>query len=254
MNPQSSQTSRAWSVEASRLYLEQLARTVYTHEALNNAFFELWTGRRLELSQVSVFVRNYGQFNRSFPEVLATVLAATDNIAARTEYAKTLYSEMGYGNYDKVHSVLFDAWAESLAEQFGDRKAFVWSNLIERQQALPQTRSLIDGQIRLYAQDGATASGAQLALEWQAYTMQCQLYEGARRYMGLWPRKDEFHEACEFFYAHIGAAEKEHKNESLNAAVEFDVDEASRARLVAGFNEQNHLFAQFWGAIGKAMN
>ncbi len=250
---QGTQVSRAWSVEDSRQYLEQLARTVYKHEALNNSFYEVWMSRRLELPQVAVFVRNYGEFNRAFPEVLATVLASTKNIAARTEYAKTLFSEMGYGDFDKVHSVLFDAWAESLAEQFGDRQKLVWANLIAEQDALPQTFALIEGQKKLYAQDGATASGAQLALEWQAYTMETQLYEGARKYMGMWPTKDDFHESCEFFYAHIGAVEKEHKHESLTAALEFDVDEASRARLLAGFNEQNRLFAEFWGAIGKTI-
>ncbi len=251
---QSIEVSRAWSVDESRKCLEELAVTVYKHAALNNSFYELWTSRRLELQQVAVFVRNYGEFNRAFPEVLATVLACTKNIAARTEYAKTLYSEMGNGQYDKVHSVLFDAWAQSLAEQFGDRQKLVWANLSAEFDALPQTYALIEGQKRIYAMDGATAAGAQLAQEWQAYTMETQLYEGARKYMGMWPTKDEFHEAAEFFYAHIGAAEKEHKLESLHAALEFDVDEASRARLVQGFNEQCRMFAEFWTAIGKAIH
>jgi pyrroloquinoline quinone (PQQ) biosynthesis protein C len=151
MNPQGIATERAWSVEESRRYLEQLALTVYKHEALNNGFYEIWMSRRLELPQVAVFVRNYGEINRAFPGVLGMVLAATENIAARTEYASTLYSEMGNGVYEKVHSVLFDAFAQSLAEQFGDRKRLEWSNLIAEMDALPQTHALIEGWKRIYA-------------------------------------------------------------------------------------------------------
>jgi len=247
-------SSRKWSEEESLNFLKELALSVYSHEALNNAFFDIWMSRRLSIDNVAVFARNYGEFNRSFPEVLSIMVSSTQNIAARTEYAKTLYSEMGYGDFSKVHSNLFDDFIASLGEQFGQRRKLLWPTLAQELPLLPSTTDLIEGQKRLYGGDEATGSGAQLALEWQAYTMQCQLYEGSRNYMGLWPSKDAFHESCEFFYAHIGAVEKEHKEESISAAVQFDVDEQSRERLIAGFNEQNRLFANFWNGIAAAFN
>src|SRR3546814_2346498 len=106
--------------------------------------------------------------------------------------------------------------------------------------------TLFRSEKRLYGSDNATGSGAQLALEWQAYTMLRKMYDGACQYKGLWELEDEFHEACEYFYAHIGAAEKEHKIESLNGAKQFDLDELSRQRIESGFQEHLELFGQFW--------
>src|SRR3546814_15357422 len=61
--------------------------------------------RSLKPSQIAIFARNYGEFNRSFPEVLSVMISSTRDIEARTEYAKTLFSEMGYGRADKAHSI-----------------------------------------------------------------------------------------------------------------------------------------------------
>src|SRR3546814_18857796 len=90
--------------------LESLAKTVYTSAALNNDFYDLWTSQPLKPSQIAIFARNYGEFNRSFPEVLSVMISSTRDIEARTEYAKTLFSEMGYGRADRAHSILFVHW------------------------------------------------------------------------------------------------------------------------------------------------
>jgi uncharacterized protein len=57
--------------------------------------------------------------------------------------------------------------------------------------------------------------------------MLLKLYEGSRTYAPLWSDPEEFHEACEYFYIHIGEAEKEHKIQSLVSTgqyVHFDED------------------------------
>jgi hypothetical protein len=37
------------------------------------------------------------------------------------------------------------------------------------------------------------------------------LYEGSRQYIDVFETLDEFHEYCEYFYVHIGEAEKDHR-------------------------------------------
>jgi pyrroloquinoline quinone (PQQ) biosynthesis protein C len=111
--------------------LELLARNVYASGALNNDFYDLWTRERLNAHQIAVFARNYGEFNRSFPEVLAVMISSTRDIHAQAEYAKTLYSEMGYGNPEKVHSVLFDAWLVELGERLGDKASLEWEHVAQ---------------------------------------------------------------------------------------------------------------------------
>jgi hypothetical protein len=118
---------------------------------------------------------------------------------------------------------------------------------------LPETSELVEGEKRLYGSDNATGSGAQLALEWQAYTMLRKMYDGASQYKELWDSEDQFHEACEYYYAHIGAAEKEHKLESLNGAKQFHVDAESLMRIRNGFTEHLRLFGNFWNAIAREM-
>ncbi|HEY1997066.1 iron-containing redox enzyme family protein [Paraburkholderia sp.] len=233
--------------------LEGLAQNVYASGALNNDFYELWTSRHLSVRQIAVFARNYGEFNRAFPEVLAVMISSTRDIHAQAEYAKTLYSEMGYGNPDKVHSVLFDAWLAELGERLGDRTSLEWTRLACELPVLPETKALIEGEKRLYGVDNATGAGAQLALEWQAYTMLRKLYDGAALYKSLWQAEDAFHESCEYFYAHIGATEKEHKVESLKAARQFAIDDESFERVQQGFYEHLGLFESFWNAVARAM-
>jgi pyrroloquinoline quinone (PQQ) biosynthesis protein C len=233
--------------------IEELAHTVYRSGALNNRFYDLWASRPLQPRQIAVFARNYGEFNRSFPEVLSVMISNTRNIEARTEYAKTLYSEMGYGKIDKVHSVLFDAWLLELGKKLGDPETLTWENIEKDYPVLPETRALVEGEKEMYASDNATGSGAQLALEWQAYTMLRRMYDGAMQYKNLWDNEDEFHEACEYFYAHIGATEKEHKIESLNGARQFHTGPESRQRIEEGFTRHLQLFENFWNAIADEM-
>jgi hypothetical protein len=110
---------------------------------------------------------------------------------------------------------------------------------------------LIEGEQELY-RDARRSLGAQLALEWQAYTMLRKLYEGATNYRSLWPDPDEFHEACEYFYAHIGAAEKDHKDESLNAVKRYAVSEESVSDIVEGYDRHLELISDFWHGLYTA--
>lgn len=233
--------------------LESLLLEIGTTPALENPFYRDWMSRQFTLPELRIFARNYGAWVKAFPDALAFLLAATDDLEAKTEYAKTLYSEMGYGNSSKVHSVLLNTFCGELARQMGQENELDAEVLAKTTDLLPSTTALIEGERALY-QDHQVSFGAQLALEWQAYTMLRKLYDGARNYMSLWADPDKFHEACEYFYAHIGATEKEHKEESLSAVKRYAVDEESVARMAEGYNRHLELIADFWRGMHGEIN
>ena len=232
--------------------LEQLLQAITNHPALENAFYREWMSRGMSIEELEVFARNYGAWVKSFPDALAILIVTTSNLDAKGEYVKTLYSEMGYGHTNKAHSVLLDAFFKALARKMGQESKLDQERLEMAVALLPSTEDLIDGERELYG-DALKSVGAQLAIEWQAYTMLRELYDGARNYLPLWSDPDEFHEACEYFYTHIGAAEKDHKEESLNAVRRYARDEESLARIVEGYHRHLKLISDFWQGLYHAV-
>ena len=232
--------------------LESLLAKITTTPALENAFYQEWMSRRFNIEELQIFARNYGAFVKSFPDALAVLVGATKDVEAKTEYVKTLYSEMGYGNPAKVHSALLFSFLSELARKLGQEGKLDPEVLAETTQLLPTTRDLLEGEKALYG-DEEMSFGAQLALEWQAYTMLRKLYDGARNYMSLWSEPDQFHEACEYFYAHIGAAEKDHKDESLKAVERYAVDEHSTERIIEGYDRHLNLICNFWQGLHSSI-
>ena len=232
--------------------LTQMLREITSQPALENDFYRRWMSGIFSIEELEVFARNYEAWVKSFPDALATLVSATDDLDAKGEYVKTLYSEMGYGNSSKAHSVLLDHFFEELARQLGEGGRLDRDRLEREIEMLPSTRELIEGERELYG-DAHMSFGAQLALEWQAYTMLRKLYDGARNYLPLWSNADEFHEACEYFYTHIGAAEKDHKEESLNAVRRYARDEESLAWIVEGYQRHLKLISDFWLGLYNAV-
>ena len=228
--------------------IEQMLQGITRHPALENDFYRAWMSRSFDIESLEVFARNYGAWVKSFPDALAVLIASTDDLEAKGEYVKTLYSEMGYGNSSKVHWVLLDAFFTQLAQKLGYESRLDRERLGKKLEILPTTQALIRGERELYATDDR-AYGAQLALEWQAYTMLRKLYDGARNYLPLWEDPDGFHESCEYFYAHIGAAEKDHKDESLNAVRRYALNPESIARITDGYVRHLDLIAAFWRGL-----
>jgi pyrroloquinoline quinone (PQQ) biosynthesis protein C len=233
--------------------LETLLADITNHPALNNEFYHEWMTRKLTVEELAVFARNYGEWVKSFPDALAILLVTTDDIDAKTEYVKTLFSEMGYGNSEKVHSILLNNFFKELVQKMGHESDLDWESLQKNVDLIPTTQELIQGEQDLY-RDPQMSFGAQLALEWQAYTMLRKLYDGARNYLPLWNNPDEFHEACEYFYAHIGATEKEHKQESLKAVKRYATSEESTARMINGYRRHLDLIFNFWRGLYHALN
>jgi pyrroloquinoline quinone (PQQ) biosynthesis protein C len=233
--------------------IEQRLRTITSHPALDNRFYRLWMEKELGIEALEIFARNYGAWVKSFPDSLAILVTTTDDVHAKAEYVKTLFSEMGYGNPDKAHWVLLDEFFRRLAEKMGGSSRLERDRLERELDLLPASRELIHGERDLYSRRDY-AFGSQLALEWHAYTMLRQLYDGARNYLHLWSSPDEFHEACEYFYVHIGAAEKEHKDESLSAVKRYALNPESLERIAQGYDSHLDLIARFWEGLHGAMS
>lgn len=231
--------------------LEALLTDITNHPALNNEFYHEWMTRKLTVEELAVFARNYGEWVKSFPDALAILLVTTQDIDAKTEYVKTLFSEMGYGNSEKVHSVLLNNFFRELVQKIGKGEVD-WDGLQKTIEPAPTTLELIQGEQDLY-RDPQMSFGAQLALEWQAYTMLRKLYDGARNYLPVWSNPDEFHEACEYFYAHIGATEKEHKEESLKAVKRYATSDESLAKMMDGYVRHLELISNFWRGLYQAL-
>lgn len=233
--------------------LEALLADITNHPALNNEFYHEWMTRKLTVEELAVFARNYGEWVKAFPDALAILLVTTQDIDAKTEYVKTLFSEMGYGNSEKVHCILLNNFFKELVRKMGHESDMDWETLQRNVDLIPTTQELIQGEQDLY-RDPQMSFGAQLALEWQAYTMLRKLYDGARNYLPMWDNPDEFHEACEYFYAHIGATEKEHKQESLKAVKRYATSEESLAKMIDGYQRHLELIVNFWRGLYCALN
>lgn len=229
----------------------KLVQNISFHSVVNNEFFDLWYGDCLSTKQIAVFARNYWEWAYQFPDAIALLLTISDDYIARAEYAKTLFSELGNGRAHKTHSCLFENFYDQLAAQVNPTNSLPLSQLRNALKPLPETLQLISWEKETYHTDRVVASGAQLAIEWQAYSMIRLLYEGARNYSSLWSSQDEFHEACEFFYVHIGEAEKQHKEESLTAAVQLVMNKADFAKLQMGFERHLELITNFWRALAN---
>lgn len=240
--------------EQSRAVLERLTSNLTRHRILDNRFYRAWMAQPFTIEGLEIVVRNYGAFTRSFPDAITAIVLATDDLEAKTEHIKTLYSEAGCGNPEKVHWVLYDKFFSELAVKLGCPGRLDRQRLERDLDLLPATRKLLDGERALYGNKRpCIATGAQLALEWKAYTSVRQLYEGARNYAHLWSEPDEFHEACEWYYAHIGSVEKDHKTESMNAALRYATDEESLKEIAFGFQEHLKIFADMWDEVYDAV-
>jgi len=241
--------------------IQNLAESVSTHEALNNAFYRRWMSQPLSLTEVGIFARNYLARTTNTSRMIALSFLGANDLIAKVEIVKNLYSEFGYGHPEKAHIALLEAYLADLLSRLAGRPF----NLDELKQnpdiypLLPTTHAFIEKQHQLYTDNGVSKKdprhilGTLLAQEWLAYSMLTRLYEGARNYQTLYPSNDIFHEHCEYFYIHIGDAEKEHKIQAVKAATQECRTEEDVQALTGSFNRFLDITAEYWRGIANAM-
>lgn len=231
--------------------LEGLARSTKKHRALDNEFYNLWTRERLPFEALEVYAHNYVKWIETVPDQIARSFLSVNELPAKCETVKNLFSEMGYGDPEKSHLNILKVFLNELLTRAGGRPYVLGEN---PELILPSTTRLIKEQRWLFGHElPQISSGALLAQEWQAYTMLVKLYEGTRLYADLWEDPDDFHEACEYFYIHIGDAEKEHKILAVNAALKYLHTQDDFETIRDGWSEFLELLYEFWEGIAAAM-
>jgi pyrroloquinoline quinone (PQQ) biosynthesis protein C len=240
---------RAAAMEAR---LQNLAESVFEHEALNNEFYERWMEGPLSPEQVKIFARNYLARTVNTATMVALSVISTDDVVVRVEIVKNLFSEYGYGDPAKAHIVLLEQFMTELLSRLED-KGFDLRDLDDIA-VLPTTTRLIEGQRQLYTDpDQRIVLGTLLAQEWLAYSMLTRLYEGGRNYKYLFATDDEFHEHCEYFYCHIGDAEKDHKEQAIKSAAQICHSTEDLEVVETGFATFVELTADYWRGIAEAL-
>jgi hypothetical protein len=236
--------------------IQSLAESVFTHKALDNAFYRRWLADPLPLADVEVFARNYLARTSQTSRMVALSFLGTDDLNAQVEIVKNLYSEMGYGNPEKAHLAILESYLIDLLSRLADRPYSM-----DELMALPvldSTRTFSREQLSLYTDGGHNNNprhvlGTLLAQEWLAYSMLTRLYEGARNYKHLYANNDDFHEHCEYFYIHIGDAEKEHKIQAVKAATQECTTDQHIEEVRASFTRFLVITEQYWNGIAHAM-
>lgn len=229
-----------------------LTEQIDAHPALDNAFYKAWTDGPLPFEQVKIFARNYLVRTVNTSTMVALSYLCTQDVVARTEISKNLFSEQGNGDPSKAHISLLRLFLEALLSRLAGR-AFSLDELDDL--PVPKTTErFVAAQMSLYSSDNqAFVLGAHMAQEWLAYPMLTRLYEGTRNYMNLFESLDEFHEHCEYFYVHIGEAEKEHKKQAVKSILQVCRTEEEADALKNGFHGFLNVTAGYWKGVADAM-
>lgn len=232
--------------------VEKLAASVHSSEALNNEFYSRWMGGPLTYPEVRVFAEQYLARTVNTSVMVALSVLNTSDLAARVECVKNLYSEYGNGDASKAHLVLLEGFLSDLLTRM--KGAPVPAQEIREAPALDTTRAFSSGQRALFeSEDQRVVQGALLAQEHLAYSMLTRLYEGVRNYKSVYETDDDFHEACEYFYVHIGEAEKDHKVQAVKSAAAVCRDESDLAVVTQGFTRFVELTAEYWRGVASEM-
>ncbi|WP_242883845.1 iron-containing redox enzyme family protein [Actinomadura litoris] len=231
--------------------VRELAATTGRHPALDNDFYRHWRSGPLPYPQVSVFAHEFYARTVNTSVMVALSVLHTEDLAARVECVKNLYSEYGNGDAAKAHLLLLEQFLTDLLTRLGDRPHGAGD--LRGSDPLPSTSAFSAGQRALFTdEDQRVVQGALLGQEHLAYSMLVRLYEGVRNYKHLYG-EDEFHESCEYFYIHIGEAEKEHKEQAVVSAARVCRDDADLARVRKGFDGFLDLTAEYWAGVHGAM-
>lgn len=237
--------------EEAKKRIRELAESSASHAALNNSFYELWQARALSADQVElVGVNFYERIARSVDRIAWAALRMTD-AGARAETVENLNDELGHGDPARSHAPMVRRFFELLVSRMRGQPV-----RFEKFTApvLPATHELNNLGMELFSSVyPEQAAGALLGQEWHACVQPVYLYEGARNYLNYFRGLDEFHENCEYFYLHIGSAEKEHKIRLISAVARMCRTTEQLERLKYGFNAYLALLAAQWAELYLAL-
>jgi pyrroloquinoline quinone (PQQ) biosynthesis protein C len=149
---------------------QEMRRLVLEHGAINNSYLDRFRSGDLSDQDLREFAVEFYNFARFFPQILVAQLVNTEDEQVADELTKVLYSELGDGETQRRHELLYRDFLRSIGIQIHDAMTH---------SMLPSTRAYIEGMKQLYS-DGnhAKALGASFGLENMAITMWDHLIPG----------------------------------------------------------------------------
>lgn len=209
----------------------ELDQLIDSHEATNNAFFTSIAERTLSPEELARFGPEYYYWIKRFPAILASLMARTPDSELQAFLSEILFSELGSGDTDRMHFLLFG----QILERLGVDAATIESGPKRR-----ATERLVSGMLELYShEDLVRAMGAQYALERQAFAMIERLYEGFKRFDTL--TSEDFG----YFEIHL-VEEPEHLDAMLRCMARCIRTKEEVDRAISGASACLDLIAGFW--------
>lgn len=225
--------------------VEALSEEVYSHKALKNPFYDLWTSERLSNAQVEIFAVNYYHRIYSTVQRITMALVTIDDWVSRLELLHNLTDEMGHGDPHMVHVLILKRWIQSLLTANGGGD---FDEVLERVKPLPETVKFVNQTFQNCSMNNVLSCGTLLGQEWHAYSQIAHLYDGFLLYKDSY-QSEEFHDMSDYFYIHLGMAEKQHKLQTIVMAARNCQTEEEFKTLQQGFYCYLDLVADFWHAI-----
>ncbi len=226
-----------------------LANGIYQTKAVNNSFYELWMSKQLNLQQLIIFSVNfYDHVSPTVDRIIKSFIRVKD-IESRKNLIENISDEIGL--HGKPHTELLRIFLNALLTKIANKEIDI-DNLSRSVKTKETERLIEEGDTLFFHEDEEIGCGALLAQEWHAYPQLVKLYEGARNYMSLFGL-EEFHEFCEYFYIHIGAAEKEHKIQSIFINAKIIKNNESFEKLKYGFDSYLNLLSKYWEALYQSI-
>lgn len=214
----------------------QMKEWVKGHGATNNAFLRRFAGGEASRTEVERFAVEFYHFSRTFPVVLCSLLVNTPDEEEARELTKILASELGDGDPDQRHELLYRAFLRSIGIEPAE---------VVRESPAPATKAWIGSQLALYGgRDHFAGLGASFALEEMAIPMWDRLIPGLRAYKERWfPDMD-----LTYFTFHRDL-EEEHEDAMEAALALLEGDEEVQASFRRGAEEVLAAEEAFWRAL-----
>ena len=215
---------------------ERMLRMVKGHSATNNPFLRRFAAGEASRDEVERFAVEFYHFSRTFPVVLCSLLVNTPDEVEARELTKILTSELGDGDPDRRHELLYRDFLRSIG--------------VDPVEAVgrpmrPATRAWIDTQMALYGgRDHFAGLGASFALEHMAIPMWDRLIPGLRTYRDRW-----FPEMDLTYFTFHRELEEEHED-AMGAALDLlEEDPEVQASFQRGAEEVLAAEEAFWRGL-----
>ena len=219
-------------------FYQDMRTYVLRHGAINNPYLNWFRQGLASNEELHDFAVEFYNFARFFPKILVAQLVNTEDESVADELTRVLYSELGDGNPEDRHELLYRHFLRSLD--------------IDIHQALtrpmlPSTEAYIVGMEELYSSGNhERALGASFGLENMAITMWDHLIPGLQalrrgRYPGLDLKYFTFHRDLEASHeeamVHAVAALEGHSSVQGNLSIQERQDFHEGVRQVLDFLE-----------------